>query len=157
MTKHKASKQRLASVDRAVQAIELRRAGLTFQQIADRLGYMNRAGAWHAVQTGLRMALETPSRELIGLEVERLDALQASVWDRALGGDMKAIDRVISIMRRRAKLLGLDAPRAVAVGGAVPPWRLVEVVAQEEGRDPEAVWSEAEELFSRITEGDERE
>ena len=39
---------------------------------------------------------------------DRLDALQVSVWDKALSGDYKAARMVLDIMTRRAKLLGLD-------------------------------------------------
>jgi hypothetical protein len=44
------------------------------------------------------------------LEAERLNALQVAIWDRAIEGDLKALDRVLAVMARRAKLLGLDQP-----------------------------------------------
>ena len=48
-----------------------------------------------------------------------MDALQHAVWDKALDGDLSAMDRVIKIMDRRARLLGLDAPQQVAVNNGV--------------------------------------
>jgi len=39
-----------------------------------------------------------------------LDELQDAVWETAADGDLHALDRVLAIMARRAKLLGLDAP-----------------------------------------------
>jgi hypothetical protein len=42
------------------------------------------------------------------LEIARLDAMLAGIWDKARGGNVAAIDRVLGIMQRRAKLLGLD-------------------------------------------------
>lgn len=41
--------------------------------------------------------------------------LLAAIWKEAVeGGDLKAVDRILKIMERRAKLLGLDAPTKVA-------------------------------------------
>ena len=48
--KPKVSKHRLDALDREVAALQLRQAGLSYQRIADRLGYSNRSGAWHAVR-----------------------------------------------------------------------------------------------------------
>ena len=48
------------------------------------------------------------------LEALRLDEIQAKIWDKAIAGDYRAVDRVLRIMERRAKLLGLDAPVKVA-------------------------------------------
>ena len=36
---------------------------------------------------------------------------------RVQTGDEKAVDRALRIMERRARLLGLDAPASVEVGG----------------------------------------
>jgi hypothetical protein len=41
----------------------------------------------------------------------RLDELQNAIWQRATDGEVRALDRVLHIMARRAKLLGLDAPQ----------------------------------------------
>jgi hypothetical protein len=49
--------------------------------------------------------------EYRALEALRLDALQQAVWEQAIEGDLKAVDRVLSIMKRRSQLLGLDAPK----------------------------------------------
>jgi hypothetical protein len=48
------------------------------------------------------------------LECERLDRLLLAVWSRALSGDLDALDRALALMKRRAALLGLDAPRKIA-------------------------------------------
>jgi hypothetical protein len=46
-------------------------------------------------------------------ELDRLDAMLRACWSKAIGGDMKAVDRVLKISERRSKLLGLDAPERV--------------------------------------------
>ena len=48
---------------------------------------------------------------LRSLEMLRLDELQNAIWQRAIDGDGRALDRILAIMARRAKLLGLDAPQ----------------------------------------------
>lgn len=67
-------------------------------------------------------------RELRNMESFRLDLLQMAIWPMAMGQpgnpnaipprppippDPKMVDRVLHIMRRRARLFGLDAPESV--------------------------------------------
>ena len=97
-------------------AISLRREGQSFSQIGQTLG-ITKQSAHHLVKTALdRLADET--REITAqwraLEADRLDCLQVAAWDKAIEGNLPAIDRVLKIMERRAKLLGLDQPIKVA-------------------------------------------
>src|SRR5699024_12051924 len=59
------------------------------------------------------------AEQLRDVEAARLDALQRAIWERAIDGDLSAMDRVIKIVDRRARLLGLDAPQQVAVNNGV--------------------------------------
>lgn len=52
---------------------------------------------------------ESKTSELRKLELLRLDELQEVAWRFAMAGQLTGIDRVLKIMERRAKLLGLDA------------------------------------------------
>lgn len=52
---------------------------------------------------------------LVARELRTLDLLQRAVMSDALKGDTKAVDRVLSIMERRAKTLGLDQAAKVSV------------------------------------------
>jgi hypothetical protein len=140
------------AVDRQRQALELRRAGLTFQQIARRLGYAHPAGAYHAVQRGLQTTLQEPADELRGLELERLDALHQAMWPRAIRGNVWAVDRVLSIMQRRARLLGLDAPRRLAVSGEITLQTFAEHAAAAAGLDAGSVLAEAERILAELQE-----
>jgi hypothetical protein len=109
----RASRQRIFAAERHVRAIELRKAGVTFQQIADQLGYANAAGAHKAVTTALREMLREPTEELRALEVARLDHMLLGIWQKATSGGTWEIDRALKIMERRAALLGLDAPKRI--------------------------------------------
>ena len=48
------------------------------------------------------------------MELERLDKLHDSLWLLATSGDVAALDRILHIMERRSKLLGLDSPTKFA-------------------------------------------
>ena len=108
---------KLASHDRKLRALELRKAGVPFQAIADQLGYRSSSGAFNAVKAALKATLREPADELRELEVARLDAMLLPLWRRVQSGDEKAVDRVLRIMERRARLLGLDAPRRQELSG----------------------------------------
>lgn len=64
------------------------------------------------------------------LELERLDRMLVGLWTDARSGRWLAVDRVISIMERRAKLLGLDAPVNVKLDIPVDVLRLLPQVME---------------------------
>jgi hypothetical protein len=45
---------------------------------------------------------------ILGMELIRLDTLQAAVWPAAMMGDPKAVDSAVRIIATRAKIVGLD-------------------------------------------------
>ena len=113
----KASPERVRAAQRREQALALRREGLTYAQIAARIG-VNPAVAYRHVQKGLedvREKYQEDAAELIELEKERLDELQAAYWPDALSGDVQAAHVVLACTAQRRKLLGLDAPKRVEV------------------------------------------
>lgn len=105
-----ASPRRIEAAERRAQALELRKAGATYEQIAQRLGYADRANAYRAVHTALKEITAEPAKEVIKLELERLDAMLLGLWPDARKGKPEAVDRVLRVMERRSKLLGLDSP-----------------------------------------------
>ena len=96
--------------ERAIQALDLRKAGISYEMIAQRLGYSNRTAAFRAVQTLLEKSEKEASTDLREMELRRLDDLFLSIYKKAREGDLPAIDRCLKIMERRAKMSGLDAP-----------------------------------------------
>jgi hypothetical protein len=98
-------------IDKERRVLELRRAGVTYDQIAQEVGYSNASGAYHAFTRALKRTLNNAgSEELRELEVDRLDRLQRFAWAQAAQGNLRAIETILRIMQRRARLLGLDAP-----------------------------------------------
>jgi hypothetical protein len=135
----KASAKRIAAAERAARAIELRKAGVGFAAIARQLGYAGPSGAYGAVMTALRAVTRAPARELVDLELARLDELLLGLWPDARRGNVAKIDRVLKIMQRRAALLGLDAPQRVA--DVTDHRQEAEAIAAEIGkaRDPAVI------------------
>ncbi|MFF4409825.1 hypothetical protein [Streptomyces sp. NPDC001404] len=113
--------QRAATAQRRAQAIALRLAGMDYQTISERLGYADRGAASKDVHRALESALEAESaaaETLRELEVQRLDRMQAAAWAKAAKGDLKAIETVLKVIDRRARLLGLDKPARTELTGA---------------------------------------
>lgn len=102
------------SLERQLSVLQLSRAGHKCPEIGRRLG-MDRTQAWRYLQAALEAVREEVAEvteEWRARELDRLDALQAAAWDSAVATnpDWQAMDRVLKIMERRARLLGLDAP-----------------------------------------------
>ena len=110
--------------ERDMRIFKLRQAGTSSSEIARRFGMTT-----SAVSKSVSRQLEKMNREallaypeVLRLELERLDALQQSIWpmtqhrrvttedgsEMSVEPDMKAIQQVLSIMDRRAKLLGME-------------------------------------------------
>lgn len=103
-----------AAARRAARALELRLAGATYRDIAEALDIA--VSTAHAdVAHALADIPRAEADALRALECRRLDALQAACWGPALDGDLAAVDRVLRIIDRRARLLGLDAPTRLDV------------------------------------------
>lgn len=98
-------------VDQRARALHLRRGGLTFEEIGADLGCDEKRARrlCSDAMEDAREQVATAAKELRAMEVSRLDALVNSIWDAAMRGNLLAIDRVVKIMERRAKMLGLDS------------------------------------------------
>jgi len=116
------SQRRLTARERERRGLALRLEGKTYQQIARELG-MSEAGAYKAVLralTRLNEKIAEQADEVRRLELERLDRLLLGLWPQAARGNQGAVDRVLRIMERRARLLGLDAPNALDLRATSP-------------------------------------
>ena len=110
--------------ERDLRIFKMRQAGVAINEIARRFNMSS-----SSVNASIRRQLEKMNREallaypeVLRLELERLDALQQSIWpmtqhrrvttedgsEMSVEPDMKAIQQVLSIMDRRAKLLGME-------------------------------------------------
>jgi hypothetical protein len=102
------------TIAREQHVLELRRAGASFDKIAQEVNLHSRSDAHKIYKRALARTLMEPAAEIRRLEADRLDRLQLAVWTKALRGDLPAVDRVLRVMERRARLLGLDHADGIA-------------------------------------------
>lgn len=95
------------AAEKRKKALDLRRAGWSFDDIAVEVGYANRGSAHRAVKQGIAAITRESATELIELELSRLDDLLAGLYEQARNGDLFAVDRALKIADQRAKFLGL--------------------------------------------------
>lgn len=93
--------------------LELRRAGFTFQRIAEEVGYATPSGAQRALERIMTRNIPQAPEEFRWQELDRLDRMQVALWPRAMKGDDRAIGTIIRLMERRARLVGIDAPQRI--------------------------------------------
>lgn len=79
-------------------------------------------------------------------DLQRLTALERTLWPGALRGDLAAMDRLLRIQERRSRLLGLDAPAKVELD--VMLRNAAQRVAEEEGLDVNEVMEAIDALFA---------
>ena len=102
---------------RAQIAFELRKAGASYDLIAEKLQYASAKSAEGAIRNRLKnMYKPDDVEDVVNMELARLDSLQLVAWRRAKEGDLAAIDRILKIMERRAQYLGLDKKEPVNDG-----------------------------------------
>ena len=100
-------------IAREQEVVKLRRGGLTWDLIAERVGYSNPSGAYRAYQKALERVVAEDVTAIRQIETERLDLAQSAIWGKVLQGDNPSIANLLRIMERRAKLLGLDQPTRI--------------------------------------------
>ena len=110
MPNHNAAVPSPELVDKEVKVLELRRAGLTWQRIAEETGYADHTGAYAAYKRAIKRTQQQPADELREAELDRIDRLQLALWPKAMKGDNASINTIVRLMERRARLLGLDTP-----------------------------------------------
>jgi hypothetical protein len=128
--------------ERDLRIFKMRQAGVPANEIARRFGVST-----NAVNASIRRQLEKLNREalmaypeVLRMELERLDALQQAIWpmtqhrkvtlddgtEVTVEPDLKAIQQVLSVMDRRAKLLGMEQTNiSLSVESSDQPQRAV--------------------------------
>ena len=110
------------------QALQLRMAGATFDEIAEAMSLTQRGVAYGLVKEALaetQREIREDADRYVAEEVTRLDRLIRAIWPLAIGRpagisttgltpavapDLKAVAQVEKLIGRKSRLLGLDAP-----------------------------------------------
>lgn len=125
----------LETAERDAEAARLQARGMSLRQIAQQLGYANQSGVHKAIQRALAAVPVQGVDELRRVQCDQLDyltakaleVLEAKHYAHSTHGELvygpngevlvdsaptlNAIDRLVRILERRAKLMGLDAPQ----------------------------------------------
>lgn len=106
----------IKSTERIGEALRLRRAGWTYEEIAQASGYKTASAAYNAVSKAMvasRKDLAESAADLVQLEVERLEFLWRQVVEKIEGPgkcDAGTIKAGVDVLSRKSRLLGLDRP-----------------------------------------------
>ena len=130
---------RVSAAEKAHRAVQLKIAGLNWEEIAKQVGYRNKGTAYNTVKRYLDQRQTVDVEELRRLENDRLDRLQAAVWPAAIRGDVPAGAQALKIIARRIDLNGLAAPERHEVVTLDATEAAIRELSQQLGiADPEA-------------------
>lgn len=108
-----------------IRLLTLRTQGLTYEQIAQEMGYADGSGARHALRRALDRHEAEAAADLRHIENMRLDADERALRGIIGNAQAPAKDRIAAVnsrtrvSARRARLNGLDAPIAVTLSAGV--------------------------------------
>ncbi|AOV16582.1 hypothetical protein BJI67_05410 [Acidihalobacter aeolianus] len=108
----------IQTLERRKKAVELRKAGLSYAKIGERLGIARQSAFAHVRHVLSELQAETAesAEQVRQIELERLDRATELCMRGIENGELAAIDRLIRIQERRARLLGLDAVERLDIG-----------------------------------------
>lgn len=128
-----------ARSNKDMEALRLRTTGWSLEAIAEYLGWSSTATVANALRRAVSMMARFAGNEQRLLELQKLDEAEAEVWkvlkmtnwaythrgDLVFGPDgepvkdsrlvLEAVDRLMKVAERRARLMGLDAPMRAEV------------------------------------------
>src|SRR4051812_37300474 len=99
---------------RRIRALELRKTGGSYREIARQLGVdVHTAHADVGAElAALRETTVGRAEELRDLELQRFDEMTAGLWPQVRAGSPPHVTAAVRVAERRARLLGLDEPIA---------------------------------------------
>jgi hypothetical protein len=146
-------------LERQNEVVKLRRGGLTWDLIAQRVGYSDPSGAQKAYEAANKRIIAEDIAEIRNLETERLDLAQSAIWGKVLQGDNPSIANLLRIMERRAKLLGLDQPtriqaEVITYDGNAVRTELERILASRSDSSPQSALAEGSSESEPTTTGE---
>lgn len=96
-------------------ALELRREGRSYQEIADRVGAASPGKAQALVSRAIRRVLRETAEEVRAVELSRIEALIQCLWDRTIADldtadpDYRRLDRLKQLIETKLRWCGAQA------------------------------------------------
>jgi DNA-binding transcriptional ArsR family regulator len=139
-------------IDRREKVANFYKAGVPIRKIARKLEVSEAtiSGDLKAVFEPAKRELATRAKVIIEAELETLRDLRSKIYAKANEGDLFALDRVLKLMEREHKLLGLEPTAKVEVLLRGKMESLL--AALEAGLSPDA-YSEVLKVLSRVGQG----
>lgn len=147
--KARTNKVSLMALRRRQFVVEMRTTGAKYREIARaavlRFGKSKLPRGWderYAYKDLMRLLESTDAQLVEGrehirqIELDRLDTMTMATWERAATGEREAIQTVLSLMQRRAKITGIDAPIEYTIDDIRSIAARVEEVIDQEIKDP---------------------
>lgn len=138
---------------RRAEATKLRAEGYSNEEIKDDLGYASVAGVRADIRRHLRENGREEAKELLDLEMMRLDHLQKGLTEGFDNGDLALADPILRVMTRRANYIGLDAGNREDDYSDVDRWLAGVVDGDEPNLDPDDILGEELEV-EELDDGD---
>ena len=108
-------RQKILAKENQRKALELRKSGATFAQIAQAVGYSDASSCAKAVRKAMTEITQEPAMDLRTLQVERLNHMLLVLWPKVNAGDENAINTGLRIMDKLDRLMGTEAATQVDV------------------------------------------
>jgi hypothetical protein len=97
---------------KATEAYQLLLGGKSHSEVAEILDIPHVDDVWRLLterfQYDASKLTDAQRKDILGMELLRLNALQAAVWPSAMMGDPKSVDSAVRIIAARAKITGLE-------------------------------------------------
>jgi hypothetical protein len=116
---HTKPDRKLTQADKRVRALELRREGKNYRQIAKEIGWRSHVTAMNNVKAALKETVQEAADDLRAVESQRLEWLWAKVVERMDTDHLWAVDRGIKVVEQRRALFGLDVSGSGDLAGEV--------------------------------------
>lgn len=119
MRKSPHRKEKILTLQRETEAMRLRVEGHNLEAIGKALGITPQGASkvlYRAFGKAHSELKEMAAHEAV-VDFRRIEKLVKVIWPKAENGDLHAIDRVVRLLERKAKLLGLDAAIKAELSG----------------------------------------
>lgn len=104
-----AAANKIKDAERVANAFKMRKAGMSYATISSALG-IDEVAAQSMIEGSIRKLARDSVETFVDIELARLDDLFEKPYENALKGDLDSVKVCLSLMERRSKFLGLDAP-----------------------------------------------
>ena len=135
----KLSPRRIDAQQKQQQAMELRMAGRTWQEIADHLGYASHTGAYEAVKVALSRSNHEAAEDYRSLTIGRMTKILQIHWPLMLQADNNSTRLCLQTIKDMREILGLDSPSKFEHTGADGAPIRHEVITLDVGDITEAI------------------